>query len=1271
MNVPMHQDRRQFTESVRYALVERADDLFRQYIGAPVRTGSHDWRTKGRSSFSMDMRGEKRGLWNDHASGEGGDIFDFVAVHICGLTSARADFPRVVAKGAALVGLTQETKIDHAAIAARRAEREAQGRKAENAEAKQRAELTTRLIEKALPVQGSPAAAYLAGRGITELPSDGLAFLPPVPELAGPGMMHPKHPALVIWAKDDTLSRKGGQRILIDVDGRKVDLPDDTPRKPTFAAAQGNPARFPHRVEGGPLCVAEGPESALSIWQATGFETWAVFGVSNWASAPLPRDRKVILSPDRDAPVGTYPEGSEDAKRKESAARSFNAAVQHHLAAGVDLWIAEAPEPEGSKRDLNDTLMRAGNEAVSSAVAAAKKAITATSNTSTSEAQPASPVAKHKRQPVPPTFPAPEGDREAAIAAHRDTVAGFFGHAIPGVQAHKELKTFYAEVKEAGLPPEDRKREIMEARRRAKRDYDLDYLPSGKDHPPAERQFLTGAQGVGKTSAAITALYQSTGVVTLALLPDLSMTEEFAEKYRKGAPWGAPPVIEVRGRGAKDLAQPGRKMCYVPTAAAKLASDGVSPRQALCTTCPFADRCGWMKQEAELKAAALSPQGVVIAASHEYGTAAKLPGGIEPDLIFFDEAPRGLGQDVAHISFEELGKTLAYEPAGSAFGKVRSAERQADAEAGAMQSRWVRTKTRQAFEEEPDRAIGFLREEGVTVDMVQLVLAAMKDFQDRTAVTDLAQAWDVSDDNPETADEALIKIINKRDDKGVQRLERILKALLLDLETGLDEPTGLRFCENIYRGKNTERTAAGIEATYLKQLLYDDNISLLVADGTGDPDLAQAFFGPLTLAKHRVERKGSIRQVVGRNFSNRSITGKGLTGPSADEAAKLRDELVAYCHARPNYVVFACKTVKEALLSAGLRNDTGHFNAVRGRNAWEDVPGAIIIGRIEPSPEEVERIGRAYAAKCGTAFISLQQPDGRFGRWHTEQRGLRMRQGVAPPVVVNCHPDPWAERVLRQLRDAEITQTIDRLRLIFDGDHKEVCLLSPVVLDATIDHVETWLDAKKGGSRVSQAAEKSGVIPLNAGEAERLFPALWKHRRSAERDLEPLVALAESLGAHFPYNNSYMDFAHLSGSHLLEYLPEPKPGGRARYRHRAIVQAATVEEAVARLKELTGPLRDCVAVEGWQDHVAEALDAQEERAAIQAEGAAHANPPDAPEETDTDTGEGIAASPTSPVVWGEVCALPRRLDEERSDSAASVRFLPAGERQYRPKEAAS
>jgi hypothetical protein len=337
-------------DPIREALIDRAEDLFRAAWGEPEKPGAKDWRAQSSSARSMVMRGAKRGQWFDHKAGTGGDVLDFFAAEFMGLTAAAKDFSRVIDEAAIWCGLS----IDQApeVSMARRAAREAQATADDASATLRKATLVRALQARCEALAGSPAAAYLAARGITSLPP-GWHYLPPV-SLA---VRNSKLGALFVPAIDDSGAVKGGQRILILADGSKAQV---DPRKPSFGVIGGFPARIPATIPGGPLVICEGPETSAAIAQATGFETWAVFGVAGFQAAPAPIGRKVVFCPDQDAP------GSD-------AAKAFDAAVVAHVARGVDVWIARAPEDEGSKRDLNDTLQRAGADAVMAAVVKAVK----------------------------------------------------------------------------------------------------------------------------------------------------------------------------------------------------------------------------------------------------------------------------------------------------------------------------------------------------------------------------------------------------------------------------------------------------------------------------------------------------------------------------------------------------------------------------------------------------------------------------------------------------------------------------------------------------------------------------------------------------------------------------------------------------------------------------------------------------------------------------------------------------------------------------------
>jgi putative DNA primase/helicase len=393
-------------ETISQALTDRAEDLFQDAWGEPAKAAAPQWRAKSSSARAMWMRGAKRGQWKDF-QGRGGDILQFFAVEFCGLSRAADDFPRVLAEAAGWCGISPDAPApDPAHVEAKRRERE----KLELIEAAQKAAQDAALIAalraKAKEAMGSPAGAYLASRGVTAMPQDAIAFLPPLKPQAG--ILHPKYSALIVWGRNEAGQIVGGQRILILDDGSKAAEKD---RKPSFGNTSGHPARFAAAPgnETKPLVIAEGPETALSIWQVTGLEVWAVFGVSGFATAPLPTDRQIILCPDQDAP-------------ESPAGKAFAVALDHHLKRGADIWIAHAPEPEGSKRDLNDTLQRAGAGAVAKAIAGATQAAAPPQHQSAPQA------AGNARLKLPPAAMLedrrPRALQAALIEATTETVLG-------------------------------------------------------------------------------------------------------------------------------------------------------------------------------------------------------------------------------------------------------------------------------------------------------------------------------------------------------------------------------------------------------------------------------------------------------------------------------------------------------------------------------------------------------------------------------------------------------------------------------------------------------------------------------------------------------------------------------------------------------------------------------------------------------------------------------------------------------------------------------
>ena len=208
-----------------------------------------------------------------------------------------------------------------------------------------------------------------AGRGIGAVPDDFAAFIPAaaIPKYT-PGLIAPDAAALIIWARDPSGSICGAQRIFVSDDGKKTPVETDDGMAAKFTTGRGGGAliALPQLVEdvtGGAVVAVEGPEGCAAVWQSSGAETWAVFGVSGWAGLVdlLPRDRRVILCPDADA-IGSQ------------AWVAFRSALSAMVEAGIDCHVAETPAIYGPKSDLLDAMERDGPGAVVGALQAARAA---------------------------------------------------------------------------------------------------------------------------------------------------------------------------------------------------------------------------------------------------------------------------------------------------------------------------------------------------------------------------------------------------------------------------------------------------------------------------------------------------------------------------------------------------------------------------------------------------------------------------------------------------------------------------------------------------------------------------------------------------------------------------------------------------------------------------------------------------------------------------------------------------------------------------------
>jgi P4 family phage/plasmid primase-like protien len=312
----------------------RMRDLAQELLGAPNPNLStmRQLRYGNKGSLAIEIEGEKIGTWYDHEHGVGGDGLELIRHTLKLHNGATYDWARN------WLGLPSQKPDIKTATSP-------DVKQNKNLSPKQRAEKVADIIAGCCDtIEGTPAEFYLKRRGITIPPPVSIRFRPYAWGSIG---------AMVALATDNNGNVLALQQIYLTADGKKADL--EVVKRTNKAVdkwAEQASVRLPGNT---PLVLAEGVETALSIWQATGHETWACLGVSNMSRAAVPEGADVIIARDGDVP------GSK-------ADRQIKQVVAKLQARGHKILVAAPPEG----KDFNDLLQLEGAGVVRTLIADAK-----------------------------------------------------------------------------------------------------------------------------------------------------------------------------------------------------------------------------------------------------------------------------------------------------------------------------------------------------------------------------------------------------------------------------------------------------------------------------------------------------------------------------------------------------------------------------------------------------------------------------------------------------------------------------------------------------------------------------------------------------------------------------------------------------------------------------------------------------------------------------------------------------------------------------------
>lgn len=1019
-------------ERVKQAAIDRADDLFRQAWGEPLKAAKREWRSRegGKNSgMVMQMHGGKRGLWTDHKSGTGGDILDFIAVQFLGLQRARDSFPRVIDEAARLCGVNRDGPApDLSKLEAQRSAREAAGRAQEEQDAQTRAELVRALVALSGPLEGTPAETYLAGRGIDALPP-GMGFLPPVP---GKGVLHPGKAALVAWATDEAGTVRGGQRILVNLDGTPA---QETPRKPAFGAIGGFPCRFPAQAPGGPLVVAEGPETAAAIWRATGFEVWAVFGAGQFAAAPLPIGRKVILCPDRDAPAS-------------QAADAFERACLEHAARGHDLWIAEAPEDEGSKRDLNDTLQRAGKGEVCRVVKGAVK-FTPRDGKGRFTGGGAIPSETPVETPV-------FLDPDAARKGIRQAVKGWLGKAA----AWQE----------------------------------------NPDKSPPPVLAIAATPGAGKSTITREVLasfdLSNLGGDVIYTAPTLGLADEAAQH---SAQVGGGNHV-TRGRSAR-IPGTDATMCARSGLAETTAKAGLRVKPTLCeredketgTTrrCPNYESCAYLRQWATLP-----PEPATRFEAAQYLT---LPGDgsdRETGVRIIDESVWRLFVRTADIPLDawtrprraQDGRTPA--KTFEATGRASDATKAAGDVLSALQagnSPVLDRYTANDFE-----AFG-------EAERGPEVVSATPDASDAEILDAVSHQANFDEGSGKRA--ALWSVLADCARRGLGATERVRLVRDVPAPGSGEKRDVIRVTWFVEPPRDRPALILDADATpeILERLFPGAELVRFDLKPNAEAvQLTDRTFSHGALKRPEV-RKEVAELVRAESYRDRLTGGRGVLAIATRKAVRAMFEDAGH-----DFDNMDPSQVSEFMMQTELHGARWLWfgPASLGRNDWQDFGTAVVLGREELPLDALEDMTRAMFGDTGKPLRMVTPDD--HGRCIMPELPLpvTMENGTGWAILGKAHPDPRARAIQMQTRELATRQAFERLRLVNATDRKRVVLASSVpVPGLPVSRLETWDELKPARlfAAMSEAAQRGGVLRLSAAGLSADAPETFPTPKAAER----------------------------------------------------------------------------------------------------------------------------------------------------------------------------
>jgi hypothetical protein len=1182
-------------DELRPALRSNIASLAECLLGPPNKETRRksEWRWGSKGGMRVTVSGPKQGACADFDGTWKGDPLALI------MRAQHCDFIAAVKFGCDFVGIQfdregcQEDPARRAAHDAEqerlRAEREAE----QEADEGKRIAYALSLWNASVAVNGTAAETYLINTRAIPRPTQGW------PDSV---RYHPPSGSLILAGTDADGAVRFVQRVRLTVDGRKV---DGARVKQTDGVMAGAFVRLPGSAAA-PLLLAEGPETALSVWVATGYETRASIGAI--ARHEPPTSRRVVVCRDDSKP--SKPEDIEAGRPTPDA--MFDAAVSKWHKTGADIVVATPwAERRRDESDFNDTIQAGGVDAVRARIEAAL------------------PQEQHIPPPPVKRLTLNEGHIVTQKAADDLYAAGW---AWDKARNQAEA-TYKAELTASADFDQDTKawREALAEQRattqeaarlamvRPRTDESRAAVAAAKDIARAARERASAASkaslefrkafrsiqngingeakakaiddagpypvhgmrvdlGVGKTEANLQAIVQRIPMMraigdkrTIGVaIPRHALGDQQAERLAEKTRGIGISAGVWRSRRAPDpnhpdfhnpdiLMEDKMPMCRDLDAVKDVFEVMGDVQKQVChdqetgKKCPFFDECPYQKQK--------QARNDVWFFAHE---------------LLFNHKPAEIGKIALLAVDESAWKAGLFGIEGPNFLWLATLLSEDATIPGQLIDSGQLGSTRSAL----SQAFGTMEIPGENAQPLPLLRGAVSAQGITAAAADNAYGLEwlrrkdpaVYPGMPQRKRKDAVKDVVHN--KLVAKLGSLWKAVEALLADSGPERSG---CLSLGTHETTDGTAPAINIKGRKNVHPSWHVPTLIMDGTMQPDIVRKFWPTMELtADVKVEAPHQhVRQVGDSSYSKAHLKPNEKPNPGDDEKPTRRRGLrnvhaIACREGRKRagrVLVVAQKDTEAELNELGNlpRNiATGHHNAMAGRDDFKDVVSQLVIGRTAASPFKVEDIAEALTG------IAVDRIDG----WYPKAPAWReMTDGTWQAAETDRHPDPLAEAVRWSITEGELVQILGRPRGVNRKAANPVDLLvmTNAVLPIPIEAVISKADLEPSCHDLMMAA--GGVAFENSTDVAAVYPLLWNTPEAVRQAFGRDTAdWAQFVSVTLAYKSILISECHT-------YVLVRYKRASSRRRANAIVDTSLFPDFRARLVELLGEeLAECVVL---------------------------------------------------------------------------------------------